>query len=360
MKYEAVKALDLQASAEVEANFPDRILPTRVCYRDKRAATPWLPMKPKARLVCRGDRDPDLPELRRDAPTLTRAGLMCILQIAASMSNWFLFNADITGAFLQGDQSLASRSDALFLRQPREGLPGLVAGQLLLVVRGIFGLANSPRLFWRFLRDTLLKLGFVQSVLDRALFLYYQSSELILVMGAHVDDLIGTGIPGLADKVIDKIKAAFDFGTWADTRQDAVLEYGGKQIRRLLDGCVQLTQESFCKAITVTPVPRWRSAKPNDPLTRSEMTELRSAGGCLHWLTGQTRPDLATSTSLNMAEQPTVANLMQVNGLLREAQRSADWGILFAPVDLAKGKVVVFIVTLLGATPRTSAAKQGT
>ena len=33
VKYEAVKALDRQASAEVEANFPDRILPTRVCYR---------------------------------------------------------------------------------------------------------------------------------------------------------------------------------------------------------------------------------------------------------------------------------------------------------------------------------------
>ena len=299
-------------------------------------------MKPKARLVCRGDRDPDLLELCRDAPTLTRAGLMCILQIAASMSQWFLFNADITGAFLQGDQSLASRSDALYLRQPREGLPGLVAGQLLLVVRGIFGLANSPRLFWRFLRDTLLKLGFIQSVLDKALFFYYQSGRLVLVMGAHVDDLLGTGVPGLADKVIDKIKAAFDFGAWADARQDVVLEYGGKQIRKLPDGRVKLSQESFCKAITVTPVPRWRSAKPNDPLNRSELTDLRSAGGCLHWLTGQTRPDLAASTSLNMAGQPTVSNLMQINSLLREAQRPADWGIHFAPVDLAKGKIVVF------------------
>ena len=228
VKYEAVKALDKHASAEVEQRFPSRILPTRVCYRNKNAASPWLPLKPKARIVCRGDKDPDLLELRRDAPTLTRAGLMCVLQIACSMVDWFIFNADITGAFLQGDQSLASRAEALYLRQPREGLPGLVAGQLLLVVRGIFGLANSPRLFWRFLRDTLIKIGFVQSVLDKALFMYYEAGKLILVLGAHVDDLIGTGKPGKADEVIERIKAAFDFGAWADTRTDEVLEYGGQ------------------------------------------------------------------------------------------------------------------------------------
>ena len=110
------------------------------------------------------------------------------------------FNADITGAFLQGDQKLASRKEALYLRQPREGLPGLVRGQLLLVVRrGIFGLANSPRLFWRHLRDSLIRLGFVQSALDRAVFFFYEQEKLILALGAHVDDLIGTGEPGEAD-----------------------------------------------------------------------------------------------------------------------------------------------------------------
>ena len=113
-------------------------------------------------------------------------------------------------------------------------------------------------------------------------------------------------------------------------------------MRRLPDGRVRLTQESFCKAITVTPVPRWRSSKPSDLLTRSEMTDLRSAGGCLHWLTGQTRPDLAAATSLNMAGQPSVDNLVHINGLLREAQRTADWGITFCPVNLSEAKIVVF------------------
>lgn len=256
-KYEATRPLDLAASAFVEENVDKkRILDTRVCYRNKNAAYPWLPVKHKARIVCRGDRDPDITVLRRDAPTMTRLSLMVLLQVAASKSNWFLFNADITGAFLQGDQKLASRKEALYLRQPREGLPGLVRGQLLLVVRGIFGLANSPRLFWRHLRDSLIRLGFVQSTLDRAVFFYYKAEKLILALGAHVDDLIGTGEPGEADYVLDELKKTFDFGAWADTRTDEVLEYGGKQIRKHSDGRITLTQEKFVRAATLSPIPK--------------------------------------------------------------------------------------------------------
>ncbi|CAE7586371.1 RE1 [Symbiodinium natans] len=343
-KYAAVEILSPHASQVVLEQYDSsRILDTRVCYRNKNAPYPWLPLKAKARLVCRGDRDPDLLTLRRDAPTLTRLGLMVILQIAASLPSWFLFNADVTGAFLQGDQSLASRKEPLFLRQPREGLPGLVAGQILLVVRGIFGLANSPRLFWRHLRDTLLKLGFVQSVLDKALFAYYHLGQLVLLMGAHVDDLIGAGEPGgRADEVLAKVKEAFDFGSWADSRTDEVLEYGGKQVRRLPDGRVQLTQEKFIQATNLTPVPKWRSIQPNSELTGRETTELRSAGGCLHWLIGQTRPDLAAGTSLFMSGKPTVSNLLEINKLLKEAKKSQDWGLCFSPVPLDQAKVVVF------------------
>ena len=58
-KYEAVRPLDTQASAAVEKSVdPARILATRVCYRNKNAAYPWMPFKYKARIVCRGDSRP--------------------------------------------------------------------------------------------------------------------------------------------------------------------------------------------------------------------------------------------------------------------------------------------------------------
>ena len=108
---------------------------------------------------------------------MTRLSLMILLQLAAAHKGWFIICADITGAFLQGDQALAKRKEPVFVRQPKEGLPGLHPGQLLLVVRGIFGLANSPRLFWRHLWDSMVKLGFAQSTLDKAVFLFYQDKR---------------------------------------------------------------------------------------------------------------------------------------------------------------------------------------
>ena len=353
LKYEAVKVLDPECSRYVEENIdPSRILSARVCYRDKHAATPWLEVNPKARIVCRGDNDPDLLELRRDAPTLTRLGLMLLLQIAASWLDAFIVCADITGAFLQGDQSLARRREPLFIRQPKEGLPGLQAGQLLLVVRGIFGLANSPRLFWRFLRDNLIKLGFVQSTLDKALFImYYQDvaeenqvpqRRLVLAIGAHVDDLICVGLPGYADHVLDKIRKQFDFGAWNDSREQPSLTYGGKTITKEADGTVTLSQEAFIRALTLTPVPKWRVLMKDSQLTAAEVAELKSGGGCLHWLVGQTRPDLAAGTSMNMCGQPAVANLVEINKLLKEAMKSQEWKMRFVPIELTTARMVAF------------------
>ena len=194
-----------------------------------------MPIKYKARIVCRGDMDPGLLSLRRDAPTLARLSLMVFADCHI---------ADITGAFLQGDQSLASRKEPLYLRQPREGLPGLFRDQLLLVVRGIFGLANSPRLFWRHLRDTLLQLGAV----------HFGQGFVFLLPGQQADPgswrtrrrfdrhrggeawRSGQG-PQEANRDI------FDFGTWADDGEDKILEYGGKQITRQ-NGVIKLPRRS--------------------------------------------------------------------------------------------------------------------
>ena len=342
LRYEAVRVLSWDCSRQVELSFdPARILAARACYRDKHAATPWLEIKPKARIVCRGDADPDLLELRRDAPTMTRLSLMILLQLAAAHKGWFIICADITGAFLQGDQALAKRKEPLFVRQPKEGLPGLHPGQLLLVVRGIFGLANSPRLFRRHLRDSMVKLGFMQSTLDKAVFLFYQDKRLVVAVGAHVDDLLCVGEPGVGDKVLERLRAQFDFGEWKDIREEPTLIYGGKEISKKGD-IITLSQEAFIRALTLTPVPKWRTIMKDSALNAQETTELKSGGGCLHWLVGQTRPDLAAGTSLNMGGNPTIQNLLAINNLLKEALKSKDWALQFRPLDLTKARIIGF------------------
>lgn len=153
--------------------------------------------------------------------------------------------------------------------------------------------------------------------------------------------MIGTGKPGEADKVLKKLRGIFDFGAWADDREDKILEYGGKQITRE-NGVIKLTQTKFIQATSVTPVPKWRTATPGASLMPSELTELRSVGGCLHWLVGQTRPDLAAGTSLYMSGQPTINNLVNLNRLLKEAKGSEDWGLTFRKIDLEDAKILVY------------------
>eukprot|EP00913_Durusdinium_trenchii_P001278 g1177.t1 len=166
-------------------------------------------------------------------------------------------------------------------------------------------------------------------------------SSMVLVLGAHVDDLIGAGAPGEdgADGILKQLQQTFDSGACADSRKEKVLEYGGKQIT-IDDNVIKLNQQKFTQAATATSVPKWRSATPNAELFPQEMTELRSLGGCLCWLTGQSRPDLAAGTSLYMSGKPTVSNLSDLSKLVREAKASEDWGIQFKAIDLEKAKMV--------------------
>ena len=345
LKYGATEALSLDASREVIREMPDRVLASRVCYRNKNAAKPWEEIRPKARLVVRGDKDPDLLSLRRDAPTLMRASLLLILQLCSSF-NWLMFSGDVTGAFLQGDQALARRTLPLFMKQPKEGLPGLLPGQILLVIRGIFGLANSPRLWWRHLRAVLLRLGARQSRTDPALFLFFEiinkTLQLVLALGVHVDDLIGTAMSGPGQRLLAKIRASFDFGEWQTSESGGAIKYCGKSITVAADGSVTLCQTDFTKAIVIAPIPKWRAATPTAALTPKEVTELKSAIGSLQWLVGQTRPDLAAGTSLGQGPNPCVGTLMAMNQMLREAIKASDFALRFRPIDFRRACIVVY------------------
>ena len=83
---------------------------------------------------------------------------------------------DVTAAFLN-DKRLDRE---LYLRQPKHGLPGLHPEQLIKVEKGIFGLIDSPRKWWKqFKKDAqemVIKLGddkrakFYASPLDPCVF----------------------------------------------------------------------------------------------------------------------------------------------------------------------------------------------
>ena len=110
--------------------------------------------------------------------------------------------------------------------------------------------------------------------------MYYEDHQLIFALGAHVDDLICAGRPKRADNILNKVKTTFDFGDWHDSRQENKMVYGGKEIIVHSDGSVTL--ESFIRALTLTPVRKWRRIMKDSTLTATKVTEMKSGGGCLH------------------------------------------------------------------------------
>ncbi|CAE8631426.1 unnamed protein product, partial [Polarella glacialis] len=141
-KYEAVRPMSLSESKQVRDTVnPKRILRSRFAYRDKNAGLRTeqreVPVKSKASFCCGGHLDPDLEtgDLRTDAPTVARNSLHLFLNVCW-MLGWKPKTADIEAAFLNGVKA----PRGLYMEQPKEGLYGLVPGQLLEIIKGVFGL----------------------------------------------------------------------------------------------------------------------------------------------------------------------------------------------------------------------------
>ena len=230
-----------------------------------------------------------------------------------------LFIADATCAFMQGEEFSDDRR--IYMRQPKEGLKGLVYGQLLLVRKGVFGLLDAPRRWWRHLREVLVRLGFVQLTLDVALFVKYAHSSVQVhyqveaLVGTHMDDVIGghDGKGGL--KVIQELRKALEWGHWLVGEGT----FCGKRVQQLSGHRVRVDQHTFASNIQIAPIHRHRSMTPEAVLNRWEETEFRSGVGNLHWVTSQTRVDHAVDTSR-----------------LQKRQNAPTWGDYKALVKVVK------------------------
>ncbi|CAE7214209.1 HSP90 [Symbiodinium sp. KB8] len=168
LKFEAVRVLTKEETEQVYAEVPpERILNSRFAYKDKaraqRAQHPDLPVRAKARLCIGGHRDPDLGvrQLSVDAPTACKDSLMLGMQCAVS-HRWSASIGDVQAAFLNG----VAAPRGLFFKQPPRGLPGVEEGVLVEIIKGVFGLSTSPRLWF----EKLVPKGANQEQVDDRLF----------------------------------------------------------------------------------------------------------------------------------------------------------------------------------------------
>ena len=127
------------------------------------------------------------------------------------------FLGTITAAFLNGDD--------MDRGQPRTGLEGLDPRQLLRITKGVFGLPDSPRKWWKRLRrdtpevrikDEGKEYFFEQCPLNPCLFQLVSSDDRTprAYVGVHVDDLLVVGPRALSKTIRASLSSTFPVDDW--------------------------------------------------------------------------------------------------------------------------------------------------
>eukprot|EP00435_Cladocopium_sp_Y103_P019044 s2967_g4.t1 len=335
LDFGAVRPLSVEESERVLHEVGrDRILNCRFLYRDKnrakRRSDPAVPCKAKARLCVGGQRDPDLGmiEMSVDAPTANRHSVLLAILVALARG-WLISIGDIRSAFLNGVE--APRQ--LFFRQPVRGIPGLQAGQLVEILKGVFGLSTSPKLWWLKLSSDLLdiKINYgnriyvlEQNEIDPCVFRVRDDKNKVCGMIlTHVDDLLVMAEPGLHDEVKKQISAKFPVDDWESDK----FEYIGCEYQVSAEEVV-ITQtgyaESRLERIAVPSHLRNEDQAPPDLVERN-----RTTIGCLSWLAKQTRADLQFQVSQAQRVQgnPTVGDIKDTNRIVDAAKNHKHEGI---------------------------------
>ena len=345
--YNSCKILSLEESRQVEQERPDRVLPSKYVFRSKNAGLKDtngdpLPVKAKARLCLQGHLCPDSKsgQVQVDSPTIERVSTMIFLHLVTSYgwaNNWFI--GDISNAFLQG-APLEGKPD-MFMRQPKQGLKGLQPGQLLKLLKPVYGRPDAPRAWYNELSRILeAELGFSKSQVDPALFFLRDAQgQLKALMVVHVDDvMICHDGSNLGHETAPRLHERFPFGTWLEVaKQEAGVSYCGKEIKvceREGEQCVTLSQNAFLEGRLQPMVIDANRSKDYDMrANQNELTDYRSVVGSLQWLAVQSRPDLAFECNQlqKWVSDFRVRDLHRANKAVKDALKHR-FEILFRPL----------------------------
>ena len=290
----------------------------------------------KARLVIKGFKDRQASQLTTMAPTASRVSQRLVSSICAVM-NWHIWSLDVGTAFLQGnafDDNLPTdgpKREASFeppkdcwdlLRDPWTGKPFNLSMRLnyvLELLKGAYGLADAPRLWYCHLVATLVAIGWRRSVHDPCLF--YMRDKRGKLTGActvHVDDIKLTAELGVALQLISMLEKKYGKLT---VQKDTFKNCGVEHVRRP-DGTVVMSQLNYAKTLKPIAVTA-RGGDETVVLGSKGQTDFRSVIGGLMWLV-MTMPDIAVAVGLLQTAQgkATVKDARIANKTIKVAQSS--------------------------------------
>ena len=269
--------------------------------------------KAKARLVILGYQDPELSNLERDSPTLSKLSRNLLLQLCVP-NKWEIGSFDIKTAFLRG----RADSRILGLEPPPElrAKLGLHPQEVCRLLKGAYGLVNAPLLWFRELTKALGELGFVAAPFDPCCYILPdEHGQARGFIGVHVDDGLFAG-----DEVfqINKLESQFPFGS----RKKKDFVFTGLQTHQQEDFSITVDQTQYVKDTNPIAIDKERRKHPEEPINETERQAFRGLIGSLQYASVNTRPDLGSRLSLlqSRINNGQIQDLLEGNKLLHDAK----------------------------------------
>ncbi|CAE7337278.1 unnamed protein product [Symbiodinium sp. KB8] len=237
--------------------------------------------KAKARLVVVGFEDPDLTQVPRASPTMTRRTRQ-LVYVLARLKGWRTMKADVKAAFLQGEGSQQQRE--IFAMPPSElsDAMNIPQGEAIQLVKAAYGLVNAPAEWYKSVHATLSRLGFQRLRTEPCCWrlIRYAAGKPILLglVVAHVEDFILAGNENEEQwlQAVRDFHSAYRWSPW----ECGEYPHCGVQIHEGERETV-MSQAEYCAQLQQIEV----SNKDEDlPATEEEKSQLRGLLGGIQWL----------------------------------------------------------------------------
>lgn len=273
-----------------------KLIDSRLILRIK-VDSDGYPIKYKARLVARGFAQREGKEFDETfAPVAPYTAMRAIVAVATAR-RWHMHATDFTQAYLNG-----TLDHAVYMKPP-PGAPFKVpAGKVLQVVKGLYGLKQSGRVWNQHLDRLLRSLYFMPLESAACVYKRGEGDDLVLI-AAYVDDLIMVG-PNLAliESIKQQIKALIKMEDKGPISSFCGIKFDYDQSA----GKTLLSQHGFINDVLSEEHQAQRRIQRRTPMTSPPpQTELdpqyqarfRSDVGKILWLSNHTRPDLSFAAS---------------------------------------------------------------
>ena len=334
----AVRVLSLAESLEtlkrLEATHElSRVIDSRSVRRYKPSEQIGEPPSFKSRWCVRGDQDPDACELQAYSPTVCTQNLQVILQLAAS-HRMPGSCGDLKSAFMQSNP-LQRPAGKLYARQPKGGLPGMVPGQIIDLVAGVYGLIDGPA-HWRgtFKEYITSSLQYRQSRLDPTVFSLSYDNKLEGLIIVEIDDILSFGYTE-HDRRLSMLRERFKFGKFKYLQElPEGTTFNGRRIRQAMDGTISVDMGKYVEErMAPVSIERGRRSHPESPATEDERQKARGVIGSIAWAAKEGRPDLAAPASILAARMKNlkVKDLLEINKAIQSAKGKRDLTLRYFP-----------------------------